>query len=524
MKPTLATDPGTPLPSARPKNPSSPLVSLAGTSAVRRVVNTAFHVHARLRTAGDRRTRPASNPGAGLLHLVRKARKPGSAATTASARSAPSPTSRRPSRCATYEELWDDYLEVQLPGLRQPDLAGPHPLPGADQRHDAGGDEVHPRLARDGRLEPQGRADDGGVSPGRPARLAALPRPALLPGRLDRPGRTRAGRPPGGPERDRRDRAVASFSGPTRSRPWSWRSSPNWDRKLALLAERSLGQPITLVSGVPSWLLVLFQRLLDLSGKSTIGEVWPEPGGRRPRRRQVRPVPRGVRAGPRAAGYPAPGDLSLLRGVHRLRRPANGPPAAGPRPRALLRVRPGRRAGLRPVPTRHWLGTAETGRQLRDRRLDLRGHVGARHRRHRPVRVARPAAPPFHRTDQVHALGLRRAPDQRGDRGGHRRGVGGVGRLVRDWHVGPVFEEPLGYHQYVVEFLEGPGDADRFRRLLDADLSRRNADYQAHRAEGVGLPLPASCWLGRDRSTPGCGRAASSAGRTRSRAWTVPAP
>src|SRR5262249_22302179 len=50
---------------------------------------------------------------------------------------------------------------------------------------------------------------------------------------------------------------------------------PNWDRKLGLLAERSLREPITLVGGVPSWLLALFQRLLDLSGKTTVAEVWP---------------------------------------------------------------------------------------------------------------------------------------------------------------------------------------------------------------------------------------------------------
>ena len=36
-----------------------------------------------------------------------------------------------------------------------------------------------------------------------------------------------------------------------------------------------------------------------------------------------------------------------------------------------------------------------------------------------------------------------------------------------------------------------PADLGAFRSALDADLCRRNADYQAHRAEGVGLPLPA---------------------------------
>src|SRR5262249_50246618 len=50
---------------------------------------------------------------------------------------------------------------------------------------------------------------------------------------------------------------------------------PDWDRKLSLLAERSLREPITLVSGVLSWLLVLFQPVLDLAGKATIREVWP---------------------------------------------------------------------------------------------------------------------------------------------------------------------------------------------------------------------------------------------------------
>ncbi len=43
----------------------------------------------------------------------------------------------------------------------------------------------------------------------------------------------------------------------------------NWDTKLALLAQRSIREPITLVSGVPSWLLMLFQRVLELTGESS---------------------------------------------------------------------------------------------------------------------------------------------------------------------------------------------------------------------------------------------------------------
>src|SRR5262249_44191280 len=49
----------------------------------------------------------------------------------------------------------------------------------------------------------------------------------------------------------------------------------NWDRKLAVMAERSLREPITLVSGVTSVLLTLFQRLQELTGKRSVAEVWP---------------------------------------------------------------------------------------------------------------------------------------------------------------------------------------------------------------------------------------------------------
>ena len=69
--------------------------------------------------------------------------------------------------------------------------------------------------------------------------------------------------------------------------------------------------------------------------------------------------------------------------------------------------------------------------------------------------------------------------------------VGGDRRLGARLARRPRLPGALGHHLYVVEFLRPPDDLNAFRTALDADLSRRNADYQAHRAEGVGLPLPA---------------------------------
>jgi hypothetical protein len=65
-----------------------------------------------------------------------------------------------------------------------------------------------------------------------------------------------------------------------------------------------------------------------------------------------------------------------------------------------------------------------------------------------------------------------------------------MGAQVAEWHVGPVFSGALGHHRYVVEFVTPPASLEEFRNRLDADLIARNADYQAHRAEGVGIPAP----------------------------------
>lgn len=48
-----------------------------------------------------------------------------------------------------------------------------------------------------------------------------------------------------------------------------------WETKLEKMAQVTLEQDVTSISGVPSWTLVLLRRILDISGKKTIREVWP---------------------------------------------------------------------------------------------------------------------------------------------------------------------------------------------------------------------------------------------------------
>lgn len=49
-----------------------------------------------------------------------------------------------------------------------------------------------------------------------------------------------------------------------------------WESKIEKLAETTIKENVTSISGVPTWNLVLFRRILELTGKQTIAEVWPE--------------------------------------------------------------------------------------------------------------------------------------------------------------------------------------------------------------------------------------------------------
>jgi GH3 auxin-responsive promoter len=264
---------------------------------------------------------------------------------------------------------------------------------------------------------------------------------------------------------------------------------PNWDKKLAALAERSCRERVTLVAGVPSWLLVLFQKLLDLTGKSSIGEVWPD--------LEV-VVHGGVKFDPyRDACTQIIGSPSV-----RLQESypcsegfiAFGDPATG---KLRLCYDHGIFYEFIPVdelgssqPTRHWLGDVQTGVNYAIVVSTCAGMWG--HLIGDTVRFDSLDPPLLTFTGRtkysLSAFGEHLINEE--VESAIAAASTDTGANVRDWHVGPVFEGTLGHHLYVIEFSRPPVDLHRFRAVLDGDLSIRNADYRAHRAEGVGLPLP----------------------------------
>lgn len=48
-----------------------------------------------------------------------------------------------------------------------------------------------------------------------------------------------------------------------------------WESKIEKMARETMTHDVTSISGVPSWTLVLMRRILELTGKSHISEVWP---------------------------------------------------------------------------------------------------------------------------------------------------------------------------------------------------------------------------------------------------------
>jgi hypothetical protein len=264
----------------------------------------------------------------------------------------------------------------------------------------------------------------------------------------------------------------------------------DWDRKLSRLVELARHQPISLVSGVPSWLLMLFQRLLKETGKSSVIEVWPRleavvHGGVKfdPYRETFRAIlgsdrVRMIETYACSEGFVAFADTraELLRLAH-----DNG---------IFYEFIPAGELES-PRPTRHWLGDVECGVNyaiLVSSCAGMWAHVigdTIRFESRNP-----PLLTFTGRTRQTlsafgeHLIGEELEAAIAG--AAHETGA-----RVREWHVGPVFEGTPGYHQYIVEFLAEPPSLGRFRDQLDADLARRNADYEAHRDPRVGIPPPA---------------------------------
>jgi hypothetical protein len=464
-------------------------LDLLGSPSVRSAVNAGFHCHARLRTARLSQSDPIMIQDRTLRYLVHKARPTRFGRDHGFDQIGSIAEFQRRVPVRTYEQMWERYfrgaypvyVDLTWPG-RVPYLAltsgttqgatkyipVTHEMVAANRRAAQTMVAFHLRVRPDSRLFAGRMFFLGGAT--------ALEEPA-----------------PGIRQGDLSGIAAVALSPlllPYTYPPVDLALDSNWDRKLALLAERSISEPITLVGGVPSWLLLLFERVLENTRKKTVAEVWPKlelvvHGGVKfdPYRDAFRsilgsPEIRLQETYPCSEGFIAFGDpeTGLLRlvfdhGIFYEFVPVEELDAARP--------------------TRHWLGTVQTGVNYAivvSTCAGMWAHVIGD-----TVRFESLGPPLLTFTGRTRytlsAFGEHLINEE--VEAAITRAATSTNALVREWHVGPVFGGALGHHQYVVEFLEPPHELEGFRAILDAELARRNADYLAHRAADVALPLPA---------------------------------
>lgn len=266
----------------------------------------------------------------------------------------------------------------------------------------------------------------------------------------------------------------------------------DWEQKLQLLAERSITLPITMISGVPSWLLVLFDRLRQITGKDRIAEIWPE----------LRLL---IHGGTSFAPYRALFRKAIgSADVHFLETyPASEGFIAAEDPRyGLLRLIPDHDVFFefvpvaelgQPQPTRHTVADVVPGIQYAVVLTTcaglwsyLIGDTVCFERRDPPLLRFTGRTRCFLSAFGEHLIGeeIERAIAQAAD---------ATGAALADYHVGPVFPSSAngpGRHRCLVEFVHAPRDLSRFAQLLDEALCRINEDYRAHRAADLTMRAP----------------------------------
>jgi hypothetical protein len=266
----------------------------------------------------------------------------------------------------------------------------------------------------------------------------------------------------------------------------------DWDEKVRVLAEESVSLPITLISGIPSWLLILFARLKEVTGKDRIADIWPglrlvvhggikfDPYRETLRREIGSPQVRFLESYPCSEGFVAFEDPrhDLLRLV-----PDHG---------IFFEFVPLEELG-KDRPTRHTAAEVEVGVQYAVVLTTcaglwsyLVGDTVAFEQRDPPLLRFTGRTKYFLSAFGEHVI------DEEVEKA-VAQAAAACQAAVADFHVGPLFpgQPPeLGRHLYLIEFTQAAADLSSFAGELDRQLCRLNDDYAAHRKGGIGMAPP----------------------------------
>lgn len=264
-----------------------------------------------------------------------------------------------------------------------------------------------------------------------------------------------------------------------------------WESKIEMLANTTMHENVTSVSGVPTWTLVLFQRILELTGKQNMKEVWPSlelymHGGVSflPYREQFKKLMGGevnfLEMYNASEGFFAAQDLPgadgmllfLDHGIFYEFMPIEEYGKEDPKTIGLKDVELDKQYA--PVITtngglwRYLIGDTISFTSLNPFRIKVCGRVKL----------------------FINAFGEELIIENA------EKAVAtackGTDAVITDYTAGPVYfsEQSNGAHEWLIEFEKQPNCIHQFTSLLDEELKRQNSDYEAKRYKEIALSKP----------------------------------
>ena len=264
-----------------------------------------------------------------------------------------------------------------------------------------------------------------------------------------------------------------------------------WESKLEKLAQTTIHENVTSMAGVPTWLIVLLKRVLEITGKSTIKEVWPGlelymHGGVSfvPYKQQFEKLigapinyleMYNASEGFFAAQDDVHEDGMLLmcdHGIFYEFMPINEYGSEHPKTIQLDEVEIDKNYALI-ISTkgglwRYLIGDTIQFTSLRPFRIKVSGRL-----KHYINAFGEEVI--VDNTDKAIAMASEK-----------------TGAIVNDYTAAPVYfsDAANGAHEWLIEFEKDPHDLNQFIYELDASLKSSNSDYEAKRYHDIALGMP----------------------------------
>ncbi len=264
-----------------------------------------------------------------------------------------------------------------------------------------------------------------------------------------------------------------------------------WESKIEKLAASTIKETVTSISGVPTWTLVLFKRILEITGKKTMSEVWPSlelymHGGVSftPYKEQFRKLIgkdiNYLEMYNASEGFFAaqdiPGEEGMLlftdHGIFMEFMPVSEYGKKDPMTISLQDVELNKNYALI-ISTngglwRYLLGDTIQFTSLKPFRIKVTGRL-----KHYMNAFGEEVI--VDNTDQAIAVACHK-----------------TGAIVNDYTAAPVYfsDNANGAHEWLIEFDKEPADIAIFTKELDTALKNINSDYEAKRHKSIALGLP----------------------------------